>query len=568
MKFDYSLKFSGHDLIVEIGDRACGHQLAKLISILDWLCRAIRAPCQNPSSDGFYLSLSSHQTSLSNRNSRPTVGQGLSSFDLSLSSTLLSEPLSELQHNCWQKLFLSCFVLDDEDTEQVEAIGEGLELSFNLMVSLAAVEYPIVIYGGVVLAGYHTALIPIRLEPAYVQFHLEIREDGQINPFDLDYSQRVQVLDWAQFNSMRCFVGWCESAHIKLGTSSLPITVTYSEARVKERSLQLSGVSTGFQLVSASPIQAGVNGQANFSFLSHRLRFQPTLDYTKMLYDTAKDVVLISDVHSRRSWLVPKLSLMLHMAHVWVAENNPPSDTNMDTIPFAEPHDDGSTVVKTLEGQGDLVICGQGNDSFKLRRLLLGISINLLASVNCKAKSTGKSLYGFEFMDLVMEPGRGSPMKEFKIKTDQSWLALANLADAVIICSKLGEAIAPAHGCCRSNAECNTLPCGQDYLAAHLSCLDRFRSRAGRQSFSLDEPSQVPLSHRKIDWRVSGNPFEVCDHESQSTDTCWRGTNMLQNVDQETVLRFMRSTQDHSAIANSKRLGTKGAVVFGKNGGL
>ena len=85
------------------------------------------------------------------------------------------------------------------------------------MVSLAAVEYPIVMYGGVVLAGYHTALIPIRLEPAYVQFHLEIREDGQINPFDLDYSQPVQVLDWAQFNSMRCFVGWCESAHIKLG---------------------------------------------------------------------------------------------------------------------------------------------------------------------------------------------------------------------------------------------------------------------------------------------------------------------------------------------------------------
>jgi hypothetical protein len=568
LKFDYSLSFSGHDLIVEIGDRACGHHLAKFISVLDWLCRAIRAPCQDPSSDGFYLSLSSHQTSLSNRNSRPTVGQGLSSFDLSLSSTLLSEPLPELQHNCWQKLFLSCFVLDDEDTEQVEAIGEGLELSFNLMASLAAVEYPIVIYGGVVLAGYHTVLIPIRLEPTYVQFHLEIREDGQLNPFELNYSQRVQVLDWVQFKSMRCFVGWCESAHIKLGTSSLPITVTYSEARVKEKSLQLSGVSTGFQFVSAIPIQAGVNGQANFSFLSHRLRFQPTLDYTKMLYDTAKDVVLISDVHSRRSWLVPKLSLMLHMAHVWVAGNNTPSDANMDTIPFAEPHDDGSIVVQTLEGQGDLVICGQGNDSFKLRRLLLGLSINLLASVNCKAKSTGKILYGFEFMDLIMEPGRGSPMKEFKIKTNQSWLALANLADAVIICSELGEAIAPAHGCCRSNAECNTLPCGQDYLAAHLSCLDRFRSRAGRQSFSLDELSQVPLSHRKIDWRVSGNPFEVCDHESQSTDTCWRGTNMLQNVDKETVLRYMRSTQDHSAIENSRRLGTKGAVVFGKNGGF
>jgi hypothetical protein len=286
-----------------------------------------------------------------------------------------------------------------------------------------------------------------------------------------------------------------------------------------------------------------------------------------MLYDTAKDVVLISDVNNRRSWLVPKLSLMLHMAHVWFAENSPQSDINIDPIPFAEPHDDGSIVVRALEGQGDLAVCGQGNDSFKLRSLLLGLSINLLASVHCKAKSTGKSLYGFEFMDIILEPGRGSPMKEFKIKTSQSWLVLANLADAVIICSELGEAIAPAQGCCRSNAQCNTVPCGQDYLAAHLSCLDRFRSRAGRQSFSLDEPSQVPLSHRKIHWRVSGNPFEVCDHENQSTDTCWRRTNILQNVDQETVLRFMHSTQDYSVTADSRRLGIKGAVVFGKNGG-
>jgi hypothetical protein len=582
-EFEYSLTFSGQELVVQIGHPVCRHLLNKFINTLDWLCRAIRSPPQDPSSDRFNVSVSSCQVSLWNHNPSSKTREEYSSSDVSLAFTLLSEPLPELQHNCWQKLFQSCFVLDDEENEhfndeddehfddednkQNEVNGRGLELSFDLMTTLAAVEYPTTVHGGVVLVGYHTALIPVLVKSSYVQFHLEVSEDRQINPFKLDCNQHLQGLDWAHFKNMRCFVGWCDSALIKLGTASLPPTVTYSGARTKEKSLQLSGVSTGFQFVSAGPIQAGVNGQANFTFLSHRLHFRPASEYTKMLYDTAKDVVLISDVHNRRSWLVPKLSLMLHMAHVWFAENSGRSDININPIPFAEPHDDESIVIRALEGHGDLAVCGQGNDSFKLRSLLLGLSINLLASVHHKAESTSKVIYGFEFMDIILEPGRGTPMKEVKIETSPSWLVLANLADAVIICSKLGEAIAPAQGCCRSNEQCNTVPCGQDYLAAHLSCLDRFRSRAGKEWFALDEPNPGPLYQRKIHWRVSGNPFEVCGHKVQSKDTCWRGTNRLQNFDRKFVFLSKNSKEDHSGTTGSRKLGIKGAVVFGKNEG-
>jgi hypothetical protein len=582
-EFEYSLTFSGQELVVQIGHPVCRHLLNKFINTLDWLCRAIRSPPQDPSSDRFNVSVSSCQVSLWNHNPSSKTREEYSSSDVSLAFTLLSEPLPELQHNCWQKLFQSCFVLDDEENEhfndeddehfddednkQNEVNGRGLELSFDLMTTLAAVEYPTTVHGGVVLVGYHTALIPVLVKSSYVQFHLEVSEDRQINPFKLDCNQHLQGLDWAHFKNMRCFVGWCDSALIKLGTASLPPTVTYSGARTKEKSLQLSGVSTGFQFVSAGPIQAGVNGQANFTFLSHRLHFRPASEYTKMLYDTAKDVVLISDVHHRRSWLVPKLSLMLHMAHVWFAENSGRSDININPIPFAEPHDDESIVIRALEGHGDLAVCGQGNDSFKLRSLLLGLSINLLASVHHKAESTSKVIYGFEFMDIILEPGRGTPMKEVKIETSPSWLVLANLADAVIICSKLGEAIAPAQGCCRSNEQCNTVPCGQDYLAAHLSCLDRFRSRAGKEWFALDEPNPGPLYQRKIHWRVSGNPFEVCGHKVQSKDTCWRGTNRLQNFDRKFVFLSKNSKEDHSGTTGSRKLGIKGAVVFGKNEG-
>lgn len=150
-------------------------------------------------------------------------------------------------------------------------------------------------------------------------------------------------------------------------------------------------------------------------FLSHRLTFSPASVYSKMLFDGSKQVVLISNVTARHSSLVPKLSLILHMARAWVIENGIPESTPSDPIPFADPHDDGIAVIKALECHGDIAVCGHGFDSFRLLSLLLGLNINLLASVSLSERSKRKALYGFEFMDIVSEPGRGAFMKKIKI---------------------------------------------------------------------------------------------------------------------------------------------------------
>jgi hypothetical protein len=548
----YSLILHNSDLLVGIDNTVCGHQLGLFISASDWLCRAIQTPQQ-----GFLVSLSSCRVSQLDPKGKSVARRDPSEPGLCLSFSLFSEPLQGIQNNCWQKLFRSCFVLEEEDVfECLEPVGKGLEMSFDVMVCLAAAEYPVAIEGGLVLVGYHTVLAPTHIDKNYVQFHLEVNDEQQINPFDLDYGRRVQVLDYMQFKSMRCFVGWCESAQIKLGTEGLRDPVKYSGAQEKEKTLRFNGFSLGFQLVSASPIQAGVNGQANFSFSSHRLPFTPASDYSKMLCDTSKDVVLISDITARRSWLVSKLSLILHLAHAWVTEHG-----SSDPIPFAEPHHDGSVVAEALENKGDIVVRRQGNDSFKLHSLLLGFSINLLESVNRRAKSKGKSLYGFEFMDIVTEPGRGAFMKEIKIKTSQSWLAL-NLVDAVIVCSDLGEAIAPAEDDCRKNPNCNALPTGQDYLAAHLVCLDRLVSRAGGRLASLPQPSRATLS-QGISWNISGEPFDKCTHENHSKETCWNKLSIFQKLCQDSFLRPMHSTQDQIGSPSSRGFGLKGAVVFG-----
>ncbi|KAJ4344875.1 uncharacterized protein N0V89_012619 [Didymosphaeria variabile] len=561
-KLAYFLSFDGGNLEVEFAESVSYYRLISIVNALDWICKAIRCPPPQDLERAVYLSTSAWHILNATQNTGPARDDQNASPRIVISFSIRTKPNHSIEDSCWQKLFKSAFVVVDEGPQGLEPVGHGLEMSFDLMTRLAAIEYPVEVDGGVILAGYQTVLFPTRLESTYAQFHLEISDNGQINPFDLEYKSRLKINDYARIKNMRCFLGWCDLAHIQLGSRSLPMSVMYSDAKKKGKTLQRSGISTGFQFTSASPVQAGINGQMSYSFVSHRLRFQPSSDYIKMLFDTSKDVALVSDVQARRSWLVPKLSLMLHMAHAWVNIMSPsPKD---DPIPFVEPHEDGRDVVKALEDHGDIVICGQNTESFTLRRLLMGLSLNLLASVDRKARSTKRILYGFEFMDLVSEPGRGGFMKELKIGASPSWLALANLADAVIVCSKLGEAIIPAHDEHRKKRTCDIVPCGQDFLAVHLTCIGGLMDRAGMDKNTFDDLISIPLSH-EINWTVSGNPFENCNHERDGADTCWARQTMLQSLGRDRVFRFKRSSHDQNSNSRSKSRDMKGAVVFGKH---
>lgn len=562
-KTEYALTAHDSYLSVNINNAVLDHELDVVISALDWLCKAFRIPQHLPLQRGCLVSSSCCRISyLETKNA--TIGYDSSKSGICLDFSLSTEPMQELEHNCWQQLFHSCFVLEEKELSRYHGtVGKGLEMSFDLMVSLAATEYPVIVKDTVFLTGYRTVLVPTQLEADYVQFHLEVNERQQINPFNLKSGERAPVTDYTQFKSKRCFVGWCETAQITLGTQRLPLTVRYSGAQEQRRTLHMTGVSAGGHIGSAAPIQAGVSGQATFSFISHHLAFSPASEYSKMLFDVSKQVVLISDVTARRSWLVSKLSLILHMAHAWVIDNGIAQDTSSDPIPFADPHDDGIAVRQALECHGDTAVCGHGNDLFRLRSLLLGLSINLLATVNLTERSRHNSLYGFEFMDIVSEPGRGAFMKRVKVGTDQSWLPLANLADAVIICSDIGEAITPAEGDSRKNSMCNALPPGRDYLAAHLSCLVSLARRAGRELVLPLQDPRIALSREKF-WTIIGEPFEACTHGVQSTDTCWTRGHILQEISQTNFLPSLFKLERNPSPCPQKFC-LNGAVVFGEH---
>jgi hypothetical protein len=536
--------------------------LLPFISLLDWIFRAIRAPA----SDG--ISISSSRFYLSAAPFHELYSDGVPHADsaqlpfIKINFTLSAAPLPKVQDECWQPLFQSAFVVEGERPyECLRPFGRGLEMSFDLMTTLAGAEYGVMVNDGLVLTGYQTVLVPIEANNGYVQFHLEINLNGQINPHAIEYGERYRTVDYNVFKNMRCFVGWCENAQILLGTESLFANkVKYSGTQDQRRTLHLTGLSAGIQALSCGPIQAGMTGQANFTFITNRIRFSPLQVYSKMLRDTAKEVALVYDAGAKRSWLVPKLSLVLHMAHAWIKDNVPVDEDGdlklCNPIPFAEPHFDGFAVVETLESAGDIAVCGSGDDALPLRTLLLGLNINLLMTSEATEPSSATTLYGFEFMDVVMQPGKGGNMKKITLLPEgqtSNWLRLADVVDIVVFCSDLGGAITPEKRPERKSERCNSLPRDMDWLAAHVSCLARLTKRFGGELLTVHYAPEVVISQLHY-WRLSGDPFKGCKHDGQDGQDCWGRTTLLQSVRKKNRVQNFRA----------REISLSGAIVFGE----
>jgi hypothetical protein len=135
---------------------------------------------------------------------------------------LYRKPLSLPKGSCWLPLLQSCTIAEMNQREKSwKADFHGLKLSFDLMIRMAAVEYPLRVNDKLVFCGYETALTPIRVEGRRAQFHLDISTSGQINPYLLQTESTCSSLDVKDFKEMVCYVGWCDVVHIRLGNQGI-----------------------------------------------------------------------------------------------------------------------------------------------------------------------------------------------------------------------------------------------------------------------------------------------------------------------------------------------------------
>jgi hypothetical protein len=119
---------------------------------------------------------------------------------------------------CWHGMFRNPVVTHGYPIPSRRSQEQGLELSIDLMLTLAQAFYGVVYCGVLMLKGFSTLLTPTRKENGSVTWHFIFDKTGERQSYNngLQHS-RLHNLGDAIFDGARHFVGWSGSAEFLTG---------------------------------------------------------------------------------------------------------------------------------------------------------------------------------------------------------------------------------------------------------------------------------------------------------------------------------------------------------------
>ncbi|TIA52405.1 hypothetical protein D6C77_08531 [Aureobasidium pullulans] len=575
-----------------LSQNAAQSEAIAMKDIAEWLCKTFR-----PIADGHTMGLQESRTV------ELVDFQGDVFEHVAFALSPLS-PLNIERDNCWIPLFERGIVAETEVSRDRQDPA-GIEMSFELMTTLAAVETYHYIHhqgdaGGLILLGFFTALVPILLhESGVFQWHFEYTEVDVLQANDLESTQHpwAFVEKPADLARRRCIVGMWPQANIMLGVEGTKLDLEDSGLA------HLSKVSrpSGFELTAAVGITGGpVQGivQATRTYVNQATiqRFiRPNL-YVRALDRLSQAVALVYDCKSHIGWLVPQTSLLLHLCHAYNARLSSGKGL-ADPIPWAKASTDGAAAAgAALRGAGDIVVSRVGDhadDKLLLRQLLVDLNSNLQATQATRQRPKKmfrwtKEVYFAELQDQFLEPDNGSALRVLNPSewpSIEAWLEITSKVDGLLVCKNLDQAIALVGSSCSPNnqsqqasnnnnniinnnntttatttatttqaqlsthlatcSSCARVPEGRGYLVAHAWCLQNV----------LKRPS--PIAGRDMaTWIQNGKPFDV--HLHAPNESIW--------THPEKVLQSFAKSERGSVCNKTGGHTVEGAVVFGKYG--
>ncbi|KAJ5960837.1 uncharacterized protein N7479_007987 [Penicillium vulpinum] len=429
--------------------------------------------------------------------------------------------------SCWHPLFESAVVVVEPSVNITP--GSLLQVDFNTLVKLAAVEYAVSVDSGVVLLGYSTALIPVKtLDDDTILWHLEVcphESQFKVSRLQATKTEWLVSADIEVLKSRTARVGWCSKSKVLLGTASLlKNPVGWSTSTTQRKSWSWKGVSLQAVATSTAPLQVGLQGGATFERITNTLRFDLSRNYLQLLRSSSREAIIVYDVSTKRGWLVPLLNVLHHMAITYCQNGIADEDRGLP-IPLAKPEANGGiSSLKALWQSGSVEIETGGDDTLTLRDLLMGFSANL-AKISPQKPRRGE-IFGYEFMDVA----QGAPTANLKrghIKSEgHGWTSLLQSLPC-LFCSNLGDAIV-AKMATNPNSECCRLITGRDYLAASLHSINDISTRKGRGR--IDGNISFPGD---ASWRPT-TVLQGCDH-TDGVGNCWVEPTFLQQIRKKTA---------------------------------
>ena len=212
----------------------------------------------------------------------------------------------------------------------------------------------------------------------------------------------------------------------------------------------------------------------------------------------------------KRAWLVPTLSAVLHMAHIWARDKQ-----IIGQLPVAEVAWDAGEaayLVITEHSKNELRDPLETGKQYLVRDLIsrLLVCLKKLLEVEAKARNeprrtisleTSTKLYGWDLLGIAR--GDGNLWRQ-QLDLDQDWRILGRDL-AVLYCQNIGELVKPAPSV-RLCATANAAQLRQDRLIAPIKCLRWLSDKRGKPT-----DNSCPRIGKKEFWSSPGTfTFDDC----------------------------------------------------------
>ena len=471
---------------------------------------------------------------------------------------------------CWLRLFSNSVIALGFPTPERRNGENGIELPYQLMISQAGILFPKTYKEGLFLRGLSTLIYPTASWENHqiVQWHIIYSDNPntQLSPGTIplgDSSDEVRTSRWMRCTDLqqlasakRTFLGYCKDINIHLATADSEISqVTYSQSELEDPppGLRLDSISLGTP--GMGKVSAGMNiGYSKPKGLMVGSMHETLLD----LLDSAQDrPLLVYDDHPRaqKGWLVPTLSVVLHMLHVWALDKK-----LLRQIPFVHPCSNAGELARELiERDGELKLRpGERKKQYECLKDVVKKHLIFLECLRVEeaiaerdraatVKLRAAKVYGW---DLVGIAKLDLPFFRKEHSIDESWTGLSKKV-LVLFCQGLGEVIRPAP----ASKVCSAwypIPSKRQYLTATVPCLQRLSLKYGGSI----EDNCLRLADRGY-WRYPGEHsskdlFEDCDLTKSTSNR------------HDCVKAPQQISMSRIYIGNCQCPPTSGAVVFGK----
>ncbi|KAK7985657.1 hypothetical protein PG988_003279 [Apiospora saccharicola] len=403
-----------------------------------------------------------------------------------LNPLMMLSPEKYGSSSCWTQLFDPGMVVWHPIQRPW---GEGLGMSFELLCHLtAARDYLWVSDRG------ESHEIGASEATSKAQDDDKVDDEGIIYHSNLQTTKGrwLKINDLAGIRHTKAFLGWCKDAEILLWTDQLNNKLGWSDTLQKSKTLRLTGMSAGVSggLAAAvtSPLTLSTNVGATMTFVNTTQHFKAPKKYAEALLGESRKSALIIDHSAKRAFLVPKLSLALHLCRIVALEAYQPPD--VEDFPTASPSIDGSRAAHSVfEQNKDKIVIGKDGwgNALTLEELFLRVNKAMSSSANDSEPPRRLTLHGpmvpaREARGCMDEPDGGTGLSMVQDWGLLPWVRIAELADLRFVCSNLGSAIRPAMPVGHIGCECCDIPCGRYLLGAHLWCLERLLYKLGPDS--------------------------------------------------------------------------------------